>query len=187
MYILYTDKSEDFKCHIGVQGGDLDNTTGEDRQIEVVESWKAGDNVNVSLYFSESRLLKEKGEDEWVNYLEKRFRPRNRYDCIFIPSKLDSHFEHRFVHNLGWALTRIKPISLVEYNSPSTLETWIPNVFVEISEYYDLKCKMLKQFKSQQKRSYFQEDVIKGFHTNFKCSKKGYNLVEQFNIKQLFT
>jgi len=26
MYILYTDKSEDFKCHIGVQGGDLDNT-----------------------------------------------------------------------------------------------------------------------------------------------------------------
>ena len=33
----------------------------------------------------------------------------------------------------------------------------------------------------------FHLNTIKGFHTNFQCSKKGQTLVEQFNLKQLFT
>ena len=44
----------------------------------------------------------------------------------------------------------------------------------------------LKSFVSQKNRSYFQDEQIKGFHTEFQCSKKGMTLVEQFNIKQEF-
>ena len=86
----------------------------------------------------------------------------------------------------GWPLTRVKGISLIEYYTPSTLEEWIPNTFIDISKVYKTKLRMLKEFTSQQHRSYFKEDTIKGFHTNFQCSKKGTELVEQFNLKQLF-
>ena len=59
-------------------------------------------------------------------------------------------------------------------------------MFVDISPVYSKKENMLKEFKSQQHRSYFHLDTIRGFHTNFQCSKKGTPLVEQFNTKQLF-
>tara|TARA_R110000824_G_scaffold165421_1_gene342012 strand:+ start:3269 stop:3901 length:633 start_codon:yes stop_codon:yes gene_type:complete len=168
------------------QGGDCDETTSFNRLDEVCDSWKSTNITNVDLYFSPNKFLKEKGEDEWVNYIETNFVNKNNYDGIFIPSSKDSHFEHKIVSNLGWPLTRIKSISLIEYYSPSTLETWIPNTFVDISKFYKTKLKMLKEFTSQQHRSYFKENTIKGFHTNFQCSKKGIELVEQFNLKQSF-
>lgn len=168
------------------QGGDCDVTTDNSRLNEVRNSWKSTNINNVNLYFSPNKFLKEKGEDEWVNYIEINFVNKNNYDCICTPSLNDSHFEHKVVCNLGWPLTRVKSISLVEYCSPSTLETWVPNTFIDISLVYNKKVNMLKQFTSQQHRSYFSLDTIKGFHTNFQCSKKGTPIVEQFNLKQLF-
>jgi len=169
------------------QGGDCDETTSHDRLNEVRNSWNASDISNVNLFFSPNKFLKEQGEDEWVNYIETSFVNPGNYDCICTPSTKDSHFEHRIVSNLGWPLTRIKSISLLEYYSPSTLEEWTPNTFIDISDVYEIKLRMLREFVSQQHRSYFKEDTIKGFHTNFQCSKKGTNVVEQFNLKQLFS
>lgn len=168
------------------QGGNCDITTSDSRLNEVLNSWKSTNSPNTNLFFTSNKILKEKGEDEWVNYIENNFLIKNNYDGICIPSSKDSHFEHKIVSNLGWPLTRIKPISLVEYCSPSTLESWIPNTFVDISKFYKIKLKMLKEFTSQQHRPYFRENTIKGFHTNFQCSKKGIELVEQFNLKQSF-
>ena len=169
------------------QGGDCDITTNSSRLNEVKKSWNSTLINNINLYFTPYQFLKNIGEDEWVNYIEKNFIDKYDYDCIFTPSSQDSHFEHKIVSSLGWPLTRVKSISLIEYYSPSTLESWMPNLFVDIFKVYDIKLKMLKLFTSQQHRSYFKKNTIKGFHTNFQCSKKGQTLVEQFNLKQLFT
>lgn len=168
------------------QGGDCDITTNSSRLNEVKKSWNSTPANNVNLYFTSYQFLKDLGEDQWVNYIESNFIDKYDYNCIFTPSSQDSHFEHKLVSNLGWPLTRVKSISLVEYYSPSTLESWVPNLFVNVSKVYKIKSKMLKQFTSQQHRSYFEEDTIRGFHTNFQCSKKGTKLAEQFNLKQLF-
>ena len=172
------------------QGGDCDETTSDSSLNEVRNSWKSTGIININLHFSPYKLLKEKGEDEWVNYIETNFiipdTAGYTYDCILLPSSYDSHFEHKAVSALGWPLTRVKGISLIEYYTPSTLEEWIPNTFIDISDAYNIKLKMLKEFTSQQHRSYFEEGTIKGFHTNFQCSKKGTELVEQFNLKQTF-
>ena len=186
--IKYHDTHFDVLCL--TQGGDCDVTTNINRLDEVRNSWKSTGINNINLFFSPNKFLKEKGEDEWVNYIETNFiipdTTGYTYDCICTTSTYDSHFEHKIVSNLGWPLTRIKSISLIEYYSPSTLETWAPNTFIDISKVYKTKLKMLKEFTSQQHRSYFKKDTIKGFHTNFQCSKKGKELVEQFNLKQLF-
>ena len=75
---------------------------------------------------------------------------------------------------------------MIEYYSPSTLETWVPNVFIDITKQYDIKIEMLKMFISQLHRSYFDTNIIKEFHTNFRCSKRNIKLVEQFKFKQIF-
>lgn len=182
--LKYTDTHFDILCL--TKGGDCDSTTGNSRLIEVENTWKQSQTENYNLFFSDKKFLKDLGEDEWVSFIERNYLNDISYDAILLPSTKDSHFEHKIVSNFGWPLTRIKSVSLVEYCSPSTLETWVPNVFVDIKDQFNTKLNMLKQFTSQQHRSYFKEDVIKGFHTNFQCSKKGLSVVEQFNLKQVF-
>ena len=128
------------------------------------------------------KFLKELGEDEWINYIEKTFTNNIKYDCIITPSETDSHFEHRFVCGIGPALIRTSLISLLQYDSPSTQQAWIPNVFNNITEEYELKLKILTQFKSQQNRTYFSRETLDGFHTHFQCSKKGMKYVERFKV-----
>lgn len=182
--IKYTDTVFDILCL--TQGGDCDETTDITRLDEVKNSWAVSNVNNYNLTFTSHRFLKELEQDEWISLIERDYTNIEKYDAIILPSTQDSHFEHRIVSNFGWPLTRIKSISLVEYCSPSTLETWVPNMFVDIKEQYETKLQMLKQFTSQQHRCYFKEEVIRGFHTNFQCSKKGFDLVEQFNLKQVF-
>jgi len=182
--IKHTDTHFDILCL--TQGGDCDKTTSSSRLKEVKNSWDVTNQNNYELYFSKYKFLKDLGDDEWINYIETYYTNKKTYDCIITPSEFDSHFEHRIVSSFSWPLTRIKGISLIEYYSPSTLEKWTPNMFIDITNVYDTKLNMLKQFKSQQHRSYFSRETIDGFHTNFQCSKKGYSMVERFNLKQLF-
>ena len=164
------------------QGGDCDNTTSSKRLIEVKESWKTTNDKNIKLFFTDYKYLKELGEDKWIYYIESKFININKYDCVITPSEIDSHFEHRFVSGIGPALIRSSLISLLQYESPSTLPAWIPNMFNDVTATYNLKLEMLKQFSSQQKRSYFSRETLDGFHTHFQCSKKGIKYVERFKI-----
>jgi LmbE family N-acetylglucosaminyl deacetylase len=166
------------------QGGDCDNTTSPIRKQEVENAWKQSNSSNYTLYFSPCRLLKEKGEDEWIYYLEKEFTLKNNYDAIITTSSHDSHFEHRFVQLLAAPLSRVKFYSLLEYKSPSSLETFQPNLFVSIEDFYQTKQNMLSEFKTQLSRSYFEIRVLDGFHTNFQSLKKKLGYVEQFKITQ---
>ena len=108
-------------------GGDCDTTTGTSRLDEVKNFWSGVDNVN--LHFSDCNFLREKKEEEWVNWIETKFLKEISYDCIFTTSAIDSHFEHQLINRLGPALTRgiwpnrknLGPPSLIEYKSPSTL------------------------------------------------------------------
>lgn len=182
--LKYSDTHFDILCL--TQGGDCDSTSGLDRIREVESSWNESKTTNFSLQFTPYKYLKELEEDQWVSYIENNYTCKQRFDCIFLPSREDSHFEHRFVSRLGWPLSRITPISIVEYCSPSTLETWVPNIFVNIENQYNVKLKMLEKFDSQQHRPYFSKEIIKGFHNNFQCSKKGIPIVEQFRSNQVF-
>jgi len=164
------------------QGGDCDTTTGVDRITEVLNAWSRAGVANYTLYFSDSKLLKNKDIDEWVNYIETHYTSKHSYDCIMTTSEYDSHFEHVIVSTLAAPLSRIKPYSIIQYRSPSTLEKWVPNLFVSLDDLYDIKKNMLLEFKSQINRPYFSDTVLNGFHTNFQCMKKGKGYVESYKI-----
>ena len=115
----------------------FDQTNKLNRIGEVEKVWSNANLSNVNIYYSDCDFFEDKkGDAGWVNYIENAFIKNKNYDCIFIPTKNDSMFEHRFVNGLGPALVRISPISLVEYHTPSTLNTWQPNIFIDIKKYY---------------------------------------------------
>lgn len=164
------------------QGGDCDSTTGESRIQEVLNSWSISDASNYSLHFSGVKFLKEKGVDEWIHYIEQHFTKKFEYDCIMTTSEYDSHFEHVLISSFAAPLARVKPYSIIQYRSPSTLDKWTPNLFVSLKEFYYIKKKMLLEFKSQIHHGYFSDEVLDGFHTNFQCMKKGQGFVESYKI-----
>ncbi len=166
-------------------GGDFDDTTGESRQKECVAIW---DRVqfNVNGRFFPKTHVKDTPEDEWVNLIEQEYNISN-YDCILTLPKHDSHFEHRMVNHIAYALVRGSKCGIVTYKTPSTLEEWIPNYHVSVDNEIDEKVDILRRnFVSQRDKLYFQEDSILDFHTNYLCSKVGAGYVESFRVERVY-
>ena len=176
----YTDTHFDILCL--TQGGDCDASTGAKRIQEVVAAWSVSGAFNYALHFSDVKFLKQRGVDEWISYIEQNFTRKHDYDCIMTTTEHDSHFEHVQVSTFAAPLARIKPYSIIQYRSPSTLDKWTPNLFVSLGDFYNTKKTMLTQFKSQIHHEYFSEFVLDGFHTNFQCMKKGQGFVESYKI-----
>jgi LmbE family N-acetylglucosaminyl deacetylase len=178
--LKYIDTHFDILCLTA--GGDCDITTSEvNRLSEVNNFWNKPTSNNFTLHFTNFTYLKDNGIDEWVSYIENKFNI-DTYDCIITPSEHDSHFEHGIVSSLGAPLVRSNSCGIIQYKSPSTLDTWIPNLFVSIKEEFETKREMLRQFESQLHRPYFHQDVLNGFHTHFQCMKKGKGYVELYKI-----
>ena len=55
------------------------------------------------------------------------------YDSIFIPPVEDAHFEHKKISKLSYPLTRRLKCGLIQFKTPSTLDLWIPNFFVDLN------------------------------------------------------
>mgnify|MGYP001256788266 CR=1 FL=1 len=165
------------------QGGFCDITPGKARHQEVRDAWSVSKVTNYNLYFSDEPVLRNKGIDEWVKYIEDTFTLQNEYNCLLVPSEVDSHHEHVVVSSLAAPLSRVTPYSILQYRSPSTLDGWIPNLFISLSDsQYRIKKEMIKGFKSQKGKPYFLDNVVDGFHTNFQGLKKGKGFVESYRI-----
>jgi LmbE family N-acetylglucosaminyl deacetylase len=164
-------------------GGDFDKTNKLPRNEEVDDFWK---NVsNVTQTYTGVGTIKTMDEAGWVHLLETEYL--TDHNAILTTNTQDSHFEHRIVSTFGKALSRIKPISLIEYKSPSTLHEWTPNYLENIEKFSILKKEKLRQsFQSQKDRVYFKDSFIDAFHTDFQAMKKGLMCVEQFRIETLW-
>jgi LmbE family N-acetylglucosaminyl deacetylase len=181
--IKYTDTQ--FHLFQVSQGGDCDESTGHHRLEEVSNVWKTAGVNNIKFQFTPHKFVKELEEEHWINLIEQYINKYN-FDAIFLPNEADSHFEHRFISGFGPALIRNKKISLIQYYTPSTQDAWNPNLYIDIESEYNLKLKSLNMFKSQNQRYYFREDVLRAFHSDFQCSKKGVHHIEKYKVLNLF-
>ena len=174
-----------------------DSTNNIDRRDEVSEFWKKATSIgatNVDVIFSNVDYFEDKdGDAGWVNYLDRFVdiklddNQTHYYDCLFVPSFEDSMYEHQFVNNLGFALIRNSPISLVEYGTVSATNEWSPNLFVDVMDVFEEKEMCLDSFVSQKKKSYFNDWVRAKMHSNYQCSKRGVSIVESYKIKEIIT
>jgi LmbE family N-acetylglucosaminyl deacetylase len=181
-------KDTKFEILVLSNGGDFDKSSGTTREKECYKIWENIKNIK-GQFFSKT-FVKEYSEDQWVSKIENIYNI-NSYDCILTTTKFDSHFEHRMVNNITYALARTSKCGIISYKTPSTLESWIPNFYVDIDKNIDKKIELLRLFKTQLKKEsggeiYFEKNKILSFHTNYISTKIEANFVETFKINRLF-
>lgn len=155
----------------------------EARYGEAQRFWDSTPNCN--LMFSELNFEYGVQEREWIKYLGG-FLDLDSYGAVFIPPMEDSHFEHRLSNQIGVALMRNSTARIIEYRTPSTLNTWSPNLFVDVLATYEEKARRLAIFKSQRHVTYFSASCIESFHCNYQCVRRGLPLVESFRIVSMY-
>lgn len=166
-------------------GGDFEGSNNLTRLNEVKESWNVVDVNNISVIIDTKLKPKNNSQDELIYNIESKYL-KEYHDAIFVPTCIDSHFEHRIVNELAAPLTRCKSISVIEYRTPSTLNEWSPNMYIDITKQFDNKIDILSKFNSQKTKWYFKTQLIRHFHADYQSYKKGYKYVEQLKIKQLY-
>jgi hypothetical protein len=108
-------KDTQFDVVVLSNGGDFDESSGFNREKECTEIWNKLSNVDGT--FAHKTYVKDTSEDDWVNYIEQNYNigagmVESDYDCIITTPKEDSHFEHRMVNNIAYALVRASDCEL---------------------------------------------------------------------------
>ena len=186
-------------------GGEYDKSKDKMRQKECEKVWEHIDNLNGS--FFELDYIKNITEDELIYKINNEI-DLSEYEVLFVPSLKDGHQDHRKISEIASALVRKHPCGIIEYRTPSVMEGWTPNLFVDIdvienrkkedghssetallfmAVIWYIKLNKLKLFESQQGKTYFGESSIKSFHSNYQCSNKNKDTVESFKIVRVYT
>ena len=185
----YTDTQ--FDILVLSEGGNFDESTSTDRHRECESIWEDIDNIQGS--FLPIKHLANISEDELINTIESKF-DIGTYDSICTPPLEDAHFEHRKVNRAAYSLVRRTSCGLVTFRTPSAVDEWIPNFFVDLTKdttksgaiVMFAKKKALLKFTSQQSKSYFKDNSINSFHSNYQCSQRDMSFVESFRIERCY-
>jgi len=137
--------------------------------------------ANVRLEVYDDCFVGDKTEEEWINEIRDR---ASDYDVLLIPSGDDTHYEHRLAYNVGRALVRHTPTSVISYSTPSTAIGWTPNLFVDISSMWSRKLVALFRLTSQLERDYFSEESILSFHSFPQACKRGHTVAERLRVEE---
>jgi LmbE family N-acetylglucosaminyl deacetylase len=82
-------------------------------------------------------------------------------DKVFIPTATDTHQDHRSTFHASMVACRtVKEI--YAYETPSTSRNFMPNFFVDITDFIDLKLKAVKIHSSQGGKGYMADRAVKG-------------------------
>ena len=185
----YTDTQ--FDILVLSEGGNFDESTSTDRHRECESIWEDIDNIQGS--FLPIKHLANISEDELINTIESKF-DIGTYDSICTPPLEDAHFEHRKVNRAAYSLVRRTSCGLVTFRTPSAVDEWIPNFFVDLTKHTTksgaivmfAKKNALLKFTSQQSKSYFKDNSINSFHSNYQCSQRDMSFVESFRIERCY-
>lgn len=169
------------------QGTSTDVSSNERRLQEVRDFWAQLQVHNVTLLYSEFARFEDAIPAQWITSIERSTLFAKTYDGLCIPSGIDSHYEHGLANSFSHALCRSKPVTILEYKTPSTLHQWTPSLFVNIEKYFEMKKTALrKAFISQLDGPYFDEDLIRSFHLDYLNQKRGQKLSEAFRVVSVF-
>jgi LmbE family N-acetylglucosaminyl deacetylase len=165
-------------------GGKFDISSGQKRFAECQSIYDDFENISGSFLLEDHTI--NFGYDHLVHLIETKY-DMSQYDLILLPPAEDTHHDHKKINVVGMALTRKEKCGIVDYKTPSTLETWIPNYFVDITMHIDDKIQQLHKFKTQAKHLYFTPDVVKAFHINYQSARRGFGFVETFKIHRIYS
>ena len=114
-------------------------------------------------------------------------------NIIYLPFKGDVHSDHKYIFDAAYSCTKIfrypfikkiymmETLSETEYSISTNDESFVPNVFVDISEYIDKKIEIMSVYKSEIGKHPFprSERNIRALAT-YRGATSGCNFAESF-------
>ncbi len=165
-------------AYVASLGGKNDATSGLERKVE----------SDAALSLNEIQKFHTLNDN--FDYFEIEAEIRNLVlkfdiDCVLVHSPLDTHQDHRTVHDVTASAIRRLDLSLILYRSVSTTREFVPNLQVGIDTYMDLKMKTLSLHKSQQTKVYMQKSMIESFHTQYNIFEDSQRFYEVYTISSI--
>lgn len=129
---------------------------------------RVGDYPDAFLHMRLNEMIKT------IEYHVKDFGP----DRVYTMFQHDRHQDHRAVFDASIIACRSVPQVLC-YETPSSWPNFVPSMFEQIDEYFDLKAKALQLHVSQSDRDYTQPDNLR-VSAAFRGQQTGNSLNEGF-------
>lgn len=106
--------------------------------------------------------LKDRYISDWLETIQiiEKYINKINPDIVFIPSKHDTHQDHRAVHLASIVATR-KVSEIYIYQSPSTTIDFKPNVYIDITNFIYKKIDAVKIHTSQSWKIYMADRAVK--------------------------
>lgn len=124
------------------------------------EAKKSADLLKVELFIEKLPDRYISDGLETISVIEK-YLDMLKPDIVFIPSGNDTHQDHRAVYNAGLAGCRLVK-EVYAYETPSTSRNFVPNYFIDITDYVELKLKAVRIHSSQGGKGYMADMAVKG-------------------------
>lgn len=130
--------------------------------------------------FTDTRL--EQHGVEMVRIIEDKINQIHP-DVIFTHSIHDQHQDHQAVHLAVLRAARKHP-SILCYESPSVTSEFSPQLFVDITNYLDIKVRAVADHRDQAGKRYLRHDRLRGT-ANFRGAQGKVELAEGFEVVRM--
>lgn len=130
------------------------------------ETWNRTTEANESASLLKCNLFIENLRDRYISEWVETIKIIEKYindikpDIVFIPSKHDTHQDHRAVHLASIVACRLVDEVYI-YQSPSTTIDFRPNVYVDITEFIETKLEAVRIHTSQWEKVYMADRAVK--------------------------
>lgn len=165
-------------AYVASLGGQNDTTSGLERKVE----------SDAALSLNGFQKFYTLNND--FDYFEIEAEIRNLVvkfdiDCVLVHSPLDTHQDHRIVHDITVSAIRRMDLSLILYRSVSTTREFVPNLQIGIDAFMDRKVETLLLHRSQQTKVYMQKHIIHNFHTYYNIFDSSEKFYEMYMINSI--
>jgi LmbE family N-acetylglucosaminyl deacetylase len=109
-----------------------------------------------------------------------------RPDLMLTLSPHDTHQEHRLVYELTIGAARRSNASIFCYSILSNTPEFCPNLFVDISPFFEAKKRALSYHFTQREKYYMSDEYLTIFHSDKYARLHGIEFCESYEIKKMF-
>jgi len=111
---------------------------------------------------------------------------KHQINLVIAPTKNDSHQDHRLVHDIVVTALRQTNADILFYNPLSRTLNFAPRLFVDITNWFDIKIAALMMHSSQLHKPYMRGEAIQSFNANSFTALFGIKYCEAFEVGRVF-
>lgn len=181
---LYKHRSQSrIWCYVATWGGELDDTSGKERQQESAKALALIDPLHI--WFHDSTGISHEHYPAYVHEIEQIVRDY-KINLVITLSPHDTHQDHRLISEISFTALRRSKASIVCYPQISNTLDYNPRLFVDITDVLEVKKQALFLHRSQKDKYYMSDQYFEIFNSDGYASLHGLRYSEKFEIVRYF-